>query len=571
MASYSAEVHDDTQDDFNYEDIDVSSFDVPNLTQSDDEDLDTLLQSLTNKPQTAESHTISAPTTYSQPSVVADYIRNFLIQHNLSQTYETFENEWLAMTSAHSSTSDPSSFIDPPTDVYIENQQLTSKVKSLERQLDELKEVSEEVKGTWDKFRKQRDFHKMHHRRVVQEKERLLTDIKRLKKHYEHYPEALKALQERHDSLIKQKSLLKLENDKLKGQLRELIPQSSGQKSKLRDHSDSKNVTVSKLEQTLAVFPDCHPELESTTSSEPSITRQMFSEKIHDASISSVTVHPSNSDVFCTTSDDFSWKLHEISDTNQLTTIASVTATSWLSSAIFHPFGTLLATSSGDGRLSLYDLQRLEEGEVAYDQSKMIAYWDLSFHYTGDFLAASSLDHTIKIFNINSNFQSLLTLRGHVDSVNSIKWLPSSNIIASGSADKTVSLWDCRTSQCIQSFFGHTNAIRSLDFSHDCNFIFSTDSDGNILKFDLRYCEKAPLSLNSGSFGINSITVHPTDRYVAYCGDDGSVVGCSTEDDKFEQLFTFSEHEDMVNDCAFLRNGKALLSVSSDCTVKLWN
>ena len=38
-----------------------------------------------------------------------------------------------------------------------------------------------------------------------------------------------------------------------------------------------------------------------------------------------------------------------------------------------------------------------------------------------------------------------MTLRGHADSVNSVQLLPYSNSLATGSADKTVSLWDART------------------------------------------------------------------------------------------------------------------------------
>ena len=38
------------------------------------------------------------------------------------------------------------------------------------------------AKSTWDKLRKERDFHRLHHRRIVQEKNQLLLDIKRLKK-----------------------------------------------------------------------------------------------------------------------------------------------------------------------------------------------------------------------------------------------------------------------------------------------------------------------------------------------------------------------------------------------------
>jgi hypothetical protein len=41
--------------------------------------------------------------------------------------------------------------------------------------------VAEAAAGTWDAFRKERDLHRMHHKRVAQEKNRLITDIRRLK------------------------------------------------------------------------------------------------------------------------------------------------------------------------------------------------------------------------------------------------------------------------------------------------------------------------------------------------------------------------------------------------------
>lgn len=37
------------------------------------------------------------------------------------------------------------------------------------------------------------------------------------------------------------------------------------------------------------------------------------------------------------------------------------------------------------------------------------------------------------------------TLRGHADSVNEVAFLPFSNILATCSADKSVSMWDTRT------------------------------------------------------------------------------------------------------------------------------
>lgn len=39
------------------------------------------------------------------------------------------------------------------------------------------------ARGMWDKLRKERDHHRMHHRRVAQEKDKLLNDLRRLKTH----------------------------------------------------------------------------------------------------------------------------------------------------------------------------------------------------------------------------------------------------------------------------------------------------------------------------------------------------------------------------------------------------
>ena len=53
-------------------------------------------------------------------------------------------------------------------DIYLRNQQLASQLKNMQVSIDQMKEISDKAKGTWDKFRKERDFHKMHHKRVVQ-------------------------------------------------------------------------------------------------------------------------------------------------------------------------------------------------------------------------------------------------------------------------------------------------------------------------------------------------------------------------------------------------------------------
>lgn len=41
-------------------------------------------------------------------------------------------------------------------------------VVALRQELTKMQAIAERAQGTWDKFRKERDFHRMHHKRVVQ-------------------------------------------------------------------------------------------------------------------------------------------------------------------------------------------------------------------------------------------------------------------------------------------------------------------------------------------------------------------------------------------------------------------
>merc|ERR1712072_1110022 len=74
--------------------------------------------------------------------------------------------------------------------------------------------VAEKAKASWDRFRKERDFHRMHHRRVVQEKNKLLVDLKRLKRHYEQYEPTLTELRHKYEVAMKEKMLMRLERDR---------------------------------------------------------------------------------------------------------------------------------------------------------------------------------------------------------------------------------------------------------------------------------------------------------------------------------------------------------------------
>ena len=77
------------------------------------------------------------------------------------------------------------------------------------------KKIASQVKATYNKLRKERDYHKLHHRRVSQEKVKLSADYKKVCKQLEHVQPTLKHWQQKYELLMKEKTMISLERDRL--------------------------------------------------------------------------------------------------------------------------------------------------------------------------------------------------------------------------------------------------------------------------------------------------------------------------------------------------------------------
>lgn len=85
----------------------------------------------------------------------------------------------------------------------------------MRKELAEAKITAEQAKSTWEKLRKERDFHKTHQTRVNGEKVTINNNIKKIKDLHEQYEERIDEIQKKLLATIKEKALLKLEKEKL--------------------------------------------------------------------------------------------------------------------------------------------------------------------------------------------------------------------------------------------------------------------------------------------------------------------------------------------------------------------
>ena len=89
---------------------------------------------------------------------------------------------------------------------------MQTKIERMTTELKQAKIVAENAKSTWEKLRKERDFHK---HRVNGEKVMITGEIKNVKLSHEEFQERIEEMKKKHLATVKEKALLKLEKDKL--------------------------------------------------------------------------------------------------------------------------------------------------------------------------------------------------------------------------------------------------------------------------------------------------------------------------------------------------------------------
>ena len=192
----------------------------------------------------------------------------------------------------------------------------------------------------------------------------------------------------------------------------------------------------------------------------------------------------------------------------------------------------------------------------------------VAFSPNGQILASGSSDRTIKLWNPRTG-KSLKTLQGHRSWVWEIAISPDSKLLASGSYDHTVKIWDIESGECLQTLQGHPSSVLSVRFSQDGKTLFSSGYDQIVKHWDLKTGECLSTWEADSSNRIWAMEISPNSQYLATGGDDHSIKLWNIETG--ECLRLFSGHSHPVVSLIFTPNGDRLISGSSDRTVKIWD
>ncbi len=207
-------------------------------------------------------------------------------------------------------------------------------------------------------------------------------------------------------------------------------------------------------------------------------------------------------------------------------------------SVSFSRDGQKLAIGSGDGSVSLWNLQAEKQGEFPVSQSAILS---VSFSRDGQKLAVGSGDGSVSLWNLQGKKER--EFRVSQSAISSVSFNSDGQKLAIGSADGLVSLWNLQAEKQREFPVSSKSDISSV----------SVSGNGK--------SEFVP---------ILSVSFSPDGQMLAIGFADGSVDLWNLQGEKQKKFLNFQSSVP-VNGISFSSNRKLLATGSNDGTVRLWD
>ncbi|CAE6393613.1 unnamed protein product [Rhizoctonia solani] len=236
-------------------------------------------------------------------------------------------------------------------------------------------------------------------------------------------------------------------------------------------------------------------------------------------------------------------------------------------SASFSADRKYIAIGDDSGRISMRHPHNGECLITFQAHRKVIS--SISFSSDATLIASGSYDNTVCIWNVSNGLLASGPFKGHRNRVNSVMFSSDKIHLASGSEDRKIRIWTTAgTSKCQLLLTGHTSAVKSVMFSPDGLQIVSGSSDRTVRIWNT--LNGAILhNLRGHTAPITCVRFSPCGAFIVSASNDRTIRVWDTHNGT--PIGGPFENSDRVTSIAISPGGERIVSGSFDHTVRIWD
>ncbi|MGH3709596.1 MAG: helix-turn-helix domain-containing protein [Pseudonocardiaceae bacterium] len=290
----------------------------------------------------------------------------------------------------------------------------------------------------------------------------------------------------------------------------------------------------------------------------------------HTEVINIATFSP-NGQILATGSDDKTVRLWDVASHHEIATLQSLQSPGPIQDAEFSPDGHTLATTSTSA-VQLWNVAAPHRpSSLGYlSGARSTTLNAARFSHDGRILAISSVGDTVGLWDAASQGQ-IATLPDHTGRITKVVFSPVDRILATGSDDGTVRLWNV-TNPKQPTLVGPplmTGSLTKMVFSLDGRTLATASNDGAVRLWNVANHQPITSLMTDHTVSVNSVAFSPDGHRLATGGNDGTTRLWDV--DTHQLLVTLRGHRGNIFSVAFNHDGHTVATAGIDRVVRLWD
>ncbi|TQS29730.1 pentapeptide repeat-containing protein [Microbispora sp. KK1-11] len=162
-----------------------------------------------------------------------------------------------------------------------------------------------------------------------------------------------------------------------------------------------------------------------------------------------------------------------------------------------------------------------------------------------------------------------LQIPRNAGTITSLAWSPSSEMLATGTPEGAICLWDASNGDLVRTFDGHVGIVQALAYSRDGVHLASAGDDGGVR---IRQAGTTALirTLGDHTNWTNGLAYSPDGGLLAAGGDDGTIGILDVTTGEVVRVLR-SSTEEPLHVLGYSPDGARLATAGSDYAVLLWD